>query len=109
MSSKVDLITDSLKNEKYTSNIINNQTNHPYPCIICVKNVNNNQKAMYCDYCESWIHIKCQGMPEKLYNEIIDLNSKLSDREIIVQKWQCIKCSIKINAENFPYGLEKRF
>ena len=34
--------------------------NHPkFPCRICAKNVHGKDKAVQCDLCEIWIHIKC--------------------------------------------------
>ena len=30
-----------------------------YPCGICLKPVAKNHKAVKCDYCDLWIHIKC--------------------------------------------------
>ena len=109
MSSKLELITTSLKNEKYLINTNTSLTNHPYPCLICLKNVNQNQKAMFCNSCNNWIHIKCEGMTEKDYNTQVELNSHLNDDEIEEQKWYCIKCIIKENAENLPFGLETSF
>ena len=46
------------KNDLYKNTI---NANHPYPCGICQKNVNNNQKAIECSNCKYWIHIKCNG------------------------------------------------
>ena len=37
--------------------------NHPkFPCKICVKNVQDKDKAVQCDLCELWIHIKCNNL-----------------------------------------------
>ena len=34
--------------------------NHPqFPCKICAKNVHDKDKAVQCDLCELWIHIRC--------------------------------------------------
>ena len=36
--------------------------NHPkFPCKICAKNVQDKDKAVQCDLCELWIHIKCNN------------------------------------------------
>ena len=47
-------------------NVVNrNQTNinHPkFPCRICAKNVNGKDKALQCDLCGLWIHIKCNKL-----------------------------------------------
>ena len=37
--------------------------NHPkFPCRICAKNVHGKDKAVQCDLCELWIHIKCNKL-----------------------------------------------
>ena len=48
-------------------------------------------------------------MSEKDYDIQVELNSQLNDNEIDEQKWYCIKCTIKENAENLPFGLETNF
>ena len=38
-------------------------TNQPkFPCKICAKNVNDKDKAVQCDLCELWIHIRCSNL-----------------------------------------------
>ena len=38
--------------------------NYPtkFPCRICAKNVSENVKAVQCDLCELWVHIKCNNL-----------------------------------------------
>ena len=37
--------------------------NHPkFPCKICAKNIQDKDKAVQCDLCELWIHIKCNNL-----------------------------------------------
>ena len=37
--------------------------NHPkFPCKICAKNVQDKDKAVQCNVCELWIHIKCNNV-----------------------------------------------
>ena len=37
--------------------------NHPkFPCKICARNVHNKDKAVQCDLCELWIHIKWNNL-----------------------------------------------
>ena len=55
---------------------------HPYPCGICQKNVNMNQKAIECTSCNLWIHIKCNGTTIDEYNNIMDNNSLLTNEQI---------------------------
>ena len=33
-----------------------------FPCKICVKNVFGKDKAVQCDLCELWVHIKCNNL-----------------------------------------------
>ena len=32
-----------------------------WPCIICNRPVQNNQKALECDTCHKWCHLNCDG------------------------------------------------
>ena len=36
--------------------------NPKFPCRICTKNVHEKDKAVQCDLCELWIHIKCNNL-----------------------------------------------
>ena len=37
--------------------------NHPkHPCKVCAKNVQDEDKAVQCDLCEFWIHVKCNNL-----------------------------------------------
>ena len=56
-----------------------------YPCGMCNKNVNINQKAMECESCTVWYHNKCTGMSNNLYNAHIEHESYV---------WICYKCGI---------------
>ena len=93
-----------------TECIINNkqiiQAKHKYPCGICEKNVNQNQKAIECTSCLSWVHIKCNGTTVEEYNELIDHNLGISDEKILEEQWHCNKCNISNMAQIFPFGLE---
>ena len=42
--------------------------NHPkFLCKICAKNVHDKDKAVQCDLCELWIHIKCNNLNDLNY------------------------------------------
>ena len=64
---------------------------HPkFPCMICAKNVHDKDKAVQCDLCELWIHIKCNNL-------IIYLDySYLQNCD---ESWYCIDCCSTI----FPF------
>ena len=51
-----------------------------YPCSVCGKCVRSNQKALECDGCQLWAHIKCVGVSNTVYNEL-DAKSRFS--------WHC--------------------
>ena len=100
-----DYLVESIKQ---TDNMYRNIINaiHPYPCGICQKNVNKNQKAILCTNCSNWIHIKCNGTSDTEYNQIMDNNDVLSEEEIDKIEWFCNKCRILKTAQIFPFGLE---
>ena len=60
--------------------------NFKYPCGICKKSVNSNHRALQCDICDFWVHIKCNGLSDSDY-----LRLQLSD-----EKWFCSKCTSEI-------------
>ena len=74
---------------------LNTPNNLSWPCSICNKNVLQNQKAIQCDNCDKWCHIKCDGTSDVSYNNFID-----SEEDI---PWNCLYCSIKNNHENFAF------
>ena len=39
-----------------------NITYPKFPCRICKKNVSDKDKAVQCDLCELWVHIKCGNL-----------------------------------------------
>ena len=54
-----------------------------FPCNICTKSVNNNHKAILCDLCDKWVHIKCNKFDKKDYTEFQNNTDKT---------FYCIKC-----------------
>ena len=40
------------------------------PCGICTKNVSSRHKAVQCDLCNYWNHIKCDGVENKTYEAL---------------------------------------
>ena len=63
------------------------------PCGICTKAVHNNHKAIKCDICDFWIHIKCNNLDKNDYAHYQDV--KNAD-EIFI----CINCI----SENMPFS-----
>ena len=100
-------LIESLKQTNdYYKNVIN--ASHPYPCGICQKNVNINQKAIECSLCKHWIHIKCNSTTNEEYDKMMEINSLLTDAEIETREWYCNKCQISNMAKIFPFGLEDK-
>ena len=65
-----------------------------YPCSVCLKCVKTNDRAIYCDICKKWVHIKCNKITPSKYKEM--QNETDSDTFI------CITC---IRSE-LPFGFE---
>ena len=43
-----------------------------YPCNICNNPVAKNHKAIQCDKCQLWVHIKCNKINVQTYNLLIE-------------------------------------
>ena len=66
-----------------------------YPCSVCSKNVNNNHHAICCDICDQWVHVRCNLLDVKDYNQMKNDPNK-SDPS---KTFYCISC-IK---DNMPF------
>ena len=88
-----ELIIEAIRREDDNLNV----SNKKFPCSICNKNVLNNQKAIQCDSCNLWCHIKCDGTSSETYNYLL-----LSDETV---SWHCLLCKIKFHHINFPFTL----
>lgn len=53
-----------------------------HPCSICEKSVAENHKAIKCDECQCWSHIKCNYVKLSEYEQKIGKN----------ESWICLKC-----------------
>ena len=65
-----------------------------FPCNICGKNVQENARAICCDFCDNWVHIRCNSISPSKY---LELSEEDND-----EKFLCVKC---FNNE-LPFGLE---
>ncbi|XP_065654555.1 uncharacterized protein LOC136081185 [Hydra vulgaris] len=52
------------------------------PCGVCYKTVTCNQKAIQCDSCNKWIHIRCNNVDKKFYNSLMTETGY----------WYCFNC-----------------
>ena len=57
-----------------------------FPCKICENNVTNSDKAIQCDLCDSWVHIKCNDL------NYIDYKLLQNSNDL----WFCISCCTEI-------------
>ena len=53
-----------------------------HPCAVCKKAVGVRHKAIHCDICLKWVHIKCNRISNKTYELIKNNNSN----------WYCMQC-----------------
>ena len=60
------------------------EQNPKYPCGICTKNVSQKHRAIQCDPCNFWNHIKCDQIDIKTYEELIKSNN--------AEKYYCKIC-----------------
>ena len=62
-----------------------------YPCRVCHKAVKDRDRAIECDLCKTWLHIKCNKY---------DKNDYEFHQENPDEPFFCIKCC----AENIPFS-----
>ena len=66
---------------------------HPkFPCWICTASVHDKDKAVQCDLCELWIHIKCNNLNYLDYSYLQNCDES------------CIEL-YRILQHNFPFQL----
>ena len=46
---------------------VSSNSNTVFPCKICNININNKDRAVQCDICQFWIHIKCNKLNHIVY------------------------------------------
>jgi hypothetical protein len=49
-----------------------------HPCISCKKSVRSNQKAIQCDFCDEWTHLKCTTLSNSEYNILSTGDTEMS-------------------------------
>ena len=95
LKNTIDRISGSILSGK----MLNPLNNLSCPCSICNKNCLKNQKAIQCDKCDKWCHIRCDGTSDEEYSFYQTTNDKPDI------KWFCLYCTIKTNHQNFPFTL----
>ena len=71
-----------------------------FPCSICSKSVNKNQKAIQCDQCKLWSHASCNGITKSEYELLVHEDDDVP--------WFCLPCQILNCADVFPFGLSSK-
>ena len=71
-----------------------------WPCIICNRPVNSNQKAIECDTCHKWCHMNCDGRLTIKDYEFYENNQNNPEVE-----WHCLYCNLKEKHDIFPFML----
>ncbi|XP_060578354.1 uncharacterized protein LOC132735428 [Ruditapes philippinarum] len=84
-----------MKNNRHFNNNIANAGDialnpGPFKCGICLRTVAKNHRALCCDQCDKWIHIKCAGIAPARYTE-------LGNSE---ESWFCQPCDSINNIHN---------
>ena len=73
-----------------TSSSFKKQRESIFRCKLCPKNVTDNDNAILCDLCQTWIHIKCNHLNYMDYKYLQGCN----------EPWYCLSCSNTL----FPFG-----
>ena len=71
-----------------------------WPCIICNRHVQNNQKALECDTCQKWCHLNCDGRVTPQEYEFYENNQ--NNPEV---PWHCLYCTLHYKHGIFPFTL----
>ena len=74
-----------------------NKKKQKVSCNICDKNIRENAKAICCDFCDNWVHIRCNSISPSRYLELCEEDNH--------EDFLCIKC---FNNE-LPFGTENTF
>ena len=74
--------------------------NIKWPCVICNRPVQNNQKALQCDACQKWCHLNCDG--RVTLNEYEFYENNQNNREV---QWHCLYCTLKEKFNIIPFAL----
>ena len=61
-----------------------------FPCKFCPKNVIDNDNAILCDLCQTWVHIKCNHLNYIVYKNL----------QACKEPWYYLSCTTM----PFPFG-----
>ena len=94
---------------RYFIELTSDDPNPRYPCGTCGRNISQRFKAIQCDICNNWNHIKCDGITLYDYKKMVELPQ--SEREKMVHfckicKENCIPFQ-KLSEEEFLTSIIK--
>ena len=94
-----DIINNAVAKLRLSSDRSRNKPKRKFkfPCGICEKNVNKNQKSVYCNSCNHWVHKSCEDLSDDEFQRLVEKDDEIP--------WSCFLCQIKHTAEIFPFGL----
>ena len=72
--------------------------NPKFPCRICTKNVHDKDKAVQCDLCKLWIHMKCNNLNYLDYSYLQNCD----------ESWYCIEVAAQFSLST-PYQVTENF
>ena len=61
---------------------LNPGPNWKYPCGVCSGPVRSNQKGIFCDVCNTWLHTRCIGLSDRDYSNLLSSPDT----------WACRRC-----------------
>ena len=93
---RLQLTYDRISEALHDNHALNPVNTLSWPCSICNKNVLQNQKAIHCDTCSKWCHIKCDGTSPEFYDYLQTMDEF---------EWHCLPCVMERNHEIIPFSL----
>ena len=74
-----------------------------FPCGLCHRPVANNHRALECDTCNQWYHIRCAGVNPNEYNNFVK-----AEEQGKTYPWECTACGLPSLSDSFfatdPHG-----
>ena len=74
-------------------------------CFKCKQVLGADSKAVQCDLCGAWIHVKCEGVSDEVYSK---LNAVLGDLSNLAYYFESNNCSSKIKQLLYACFIDKK-
>ena len=85
-----------------------NITYPKFPCRICGKNASDKDKAVQCELCELWVHIKCNNLNNATPENSNDPEKVCSSKYYDIEEMHNIQIADK-NKSFFPVSYQCMF